>query len=459
MLFAPPLASRACAAAPECQVPANYVKLSQCIAVDNSVVIGGSSGTGSCKGGNINAYVDKSGLTVGRITISAGSALNLYDDTAQSEPSSVLTLQTSGIQDLGALRIGSAACPIGTTKHAIKVVITFTGLKDKTCSGSCAGYIKGIEVGSGAKLRMFGLKGVPPNGVSWTHLSRPAGDPTIYSSAKGVMAPATDPVDVIYTNADVGTGTGAWHTGDWIVIATTSFSPWESEFVQISKVEANADPQKLGASKITLAQGLKFYHFGGANPGIPSDDNYTAGKGKNYGVDERAEVGLISRNITLTSDADTSSDNLHWGGELRFLKGFTAVSLQGVQLQKFGKEQLASYPIHFHMDGDLKDKQATDKLIDSNSIDHSYNKCMTVHSTKNLSLTNNVCARITGHIFYEEIGDEYNITFQHNLGIGAMSNSFDLHTTTESDRDTLIKNYYWPGDNLLPPYRNSCRRL
>ena len=121
---------------------------------------------------------------------------------------------------------------------------------------------------------------------------------------------------------------------------------------------------------------------------------------------KRAEVGLISRSITLTSDADESPDNQHWGGELRFLKGFAAVSLQGVQLQKLGKEQLGSYPIHFHMDGDLKDYKPADQLVDSNSIDHSYNKCITVHSTKNLSFYHNVCARIIGHIFYQEIGDE-----------------------------------------------------
>jgi hypothetical protein len=438
---------------PSCQVSPQYVKLSQCIAKDNSVVIGGSGGTGSCSGANVTAYVDQSGLELGRITINSGSALKLLDETAQSQPGSVLTLQTSGIQDLGSLEIGNGTCPIGEIKPATRVVITFTGLKTSCGSDGCAGYVKGIEVGGGGTLRMYGLKGVPPNGISWTHLSRPAGDSATYSSANGVAAPANDAANVIYTTDDVGSGSGAWRPGDWLVVATTSFSSWESEFVRIaSPVEANADPKKLGASKITLEQPLKFYHFGGADPGDPSTKpNYNAGAALNYGVDERAEVGLISRNIVLTSDADSSPDNLHWGGELRFLHGFTAVSLQGVELQKFGKEALGSDPIHFHMDGELNGKSPTDVLVDSNSIDHSYNKCITIHSTQSLTISNNVCARITGHIFYEEVGDEYNIAFKHNLGIGAMSNSFDIHTTTESDRDTLISKYYWPGDNLFTP--------
>ena len=344
MLFAPPLVSWVLAAAPDCTVPANYVRLSECIGQDNSVVIGGDQGTGSCKGARTNAYIDKSGLAVGQIIINSGSSLKLFDDTAQSQLDAILTLQTTGIQDLGSLEIGSAACPIGTTKPATKVVVTFTGQKTSCGNSSCAGYIKGIEVGSegasGGTLRMYGLKGVPPNGISWTHLSRPAGDSSIYSAANGVAAPAVDDANVIYTTEDVGTGAGAWHPGDWIVIATTSFSPWESEFAEILIVEPNKNPKKLGASKITLApkQKLKFYHFGGPDHGDPATQtNYTAGASLNYGVDERAEVGLVSRNIMLTSDADTSPDNRHWGGELRFLAKFDAVSLQGVELQKFGK--------------------------------------------------------------------------------------------------------------------------
>jgi hypothetical protein len=36
--------------------------------------------------------------------------------------------------------------------------------------------------------------------------------------------------------------------------------------------------------------------------------------------------------------------------------GLKEVSIQGVEMQKFGKDQLGSYPIHFHMDQDLTGK-------------------------------------------------------------------------------------------------------
>jgi hypothetical protein len=150
----------------------------------------------------------------------------------------------------------------------------------------------------------------------------------------------------------------------------------------------------------------------------------------------------------LTSDAG-ADDRKHWGGEIKVRAGFTQVQIQGVQLEKFGKPKLGSYPIHFHLDGDLTLTDANKKLVDANSIDHSYSKCITIHSTQQLSLSNNVCARIAGHIFYEEVGDESQITFNHNLGLGAMSNNFNIAGTDAAhSRKDLIQTYWWTGDNL-----------
>ncbi len=439
-----------------CEVDRSFDPISKC-ATDpqtGDLVIGGNA---KCAN---KVYVDATGKRFGKITIKAGAVLKFFDKNAFR-----MNLVTTGVDVFGNLEIGDVACPIGTVSAFNSVTVRFVGNKPTTCGqlnnpqNACPGWTKGIQVESGGTLRMYGLKGVPPNGVNWTYLSQPAGDPQKFTSANGVLAPASAPGNVIYTAARVDTGTGAWRAGDWIAIATTSFSPWETEFVSINSLGPDTDHAGATGSKITLNQSLKFYHFGGPDPGDPSTEaNYTAGADKNFGVDERAEVGLISRNIILTSDSDEKDSkgnqlSSHWGGELRFLQGFNAVALQGVELQKFGKEQLGSYPIHFHMDQDLSSKKDADKLIDSNSIDHSYNKCITTHSTQNISYTNNVCARITGHIFYQEVGDEASVTFRGNLGMGAMSHSFDVNTTGTGNetRDNLIKSYYWIGDNMFTP--------
>ncbi|MBV8771149.1 MAG: G8 domain-containing protein [Deltaproteobacteria bacterium] len=265
-----------------CQVP-NATTLEACKKSGTDIVIGGSGANQNCQA---QVTIAKGVYTVGRITINAGGSLFIADAAAP------LDLTTTGIDvNGGSLLIGSPDCPIGTSQSSNKVTIRFTGLKPTDCgtvdlsTPSCPGYVKGIQVEKGGTLKMYGRKGVPGpapnNGVNWTYLSQPAGDPTKFTKVSGVLEPpaGNSKVDakVVYTTARVddgegGAGLAAWLPGDWIVIATTSFSPWESEFVQIDS--AIKDPT-LGAtgSKITLRQGLLYYHFGGPPPGDPSSDS------------------------------------------------------------------------------------------------------------------------------------------------------------------------------------------
>lgn len=427
---------------------------------NGDIIIG--SGATICTG---TVVVDKKNAKVGKITINSGGTLIIDDDAAKGDDAVILKTDGIQINEGGTFQVGAADCPIGTSDPKDRVEIQFVGPKPDDCGLSLGNpdsspqcYQKGIQVAKGGTLRMYGAKGVAPNGVSWTYLSKPAGPAEYNKSEKGyignVLAAVTEKSDIIHLADDVTQGSAGWQKGDWIAIATTSFSPWETEFVEIKKVE-----QEGSGSKITLVQGLSYYHFGGVDPGAPGMGNYKAGENLNYGVDERAAVGLVSRNILLTSDTERPKENkshesTHWGGEIRIHKGFEAVAIQGVELRKFGKEQLGSYPIHFHHAGDLSAYLPADKLIDSNSIHHSYNKCMTIHSTQSLTLSNNVCARITGHIFYEEIGDEFDISFISNLGLGAMSNSFTVNAA-KGEWEKLVKDYYWVGDNMSNPVGSS----
>ena len=438
---------------PACANP-GYTPLSKCIdrTGKDDVEIGAGARNTFCK---TNVVADEASYNLGQVRIGAGGLLLLPDQTAQVP----VNIKTTGMSVAGTLQIGDPACPIGTTNPTSKVTITFSG-KEKDCKGGCAGSVKGIEVEKSGSLIMYGLKGVPTPatpGVSWTYLSTPAG-PTSYTNTAGVLSPVPAGGNTTLQLASDVTGPNGWKKGDWIAVATTSFSPFETEFVQLA-----SDPTvvvKGVSSMLTLQQPLKFYHFGGMAPSTGATkkcgqknpnllDSYCDDATKNFGVDERAEVGLISRNIKLTADTGMNGENSHWGGELRFVMGYKQVALQGVELEKFGKQQLGSYPIHFHMDGSLPtDSGSGGTLVNANSIHHSYNKCIAIHQTNNLTIQNNVCARITGNIFYEETSEETNITFTANLGMGAMSNWFDIHHTVDSSRENLIAKYYWPGDNL-----------
>ena len=435
------------------------VALSTCTRDANgNVEIGGAGGCGP------NVVVDqdfKGSKRLGKITINSGGKL-VFPDLGDPELKTPKTLEmeTAGIDIAsgGLFGVGTAACPIGYHPGA-SATITFTGDRNPTCEpskGCNDGSVKGIEVRAGGILRLVGAKGVPnpidpgagAGSVSWTALAATA-------------APQTR---TLHLAVDVTKGQRPWEKDDWIVVGTSSFSPFETEFVQIAEAPTS---DGMGGSTVKIDQALQFSHFGSAAPtpsqlcsvqgkptavacgsvaectapctSAPSPLNFNDPAAQNFGIDERAEVGLISRSIKLTATTPPApnpsdeplkpSPSLHWGGEIRIGGDETTtpqVAIVGVELEKFGKDQLGSYPIHLHMLGKAKHAPK----IMANSIHHSFNKCITVHMTSDVTIEDNVCARIVGHMFYEEHGAEENISFRRNLGLGAMSNSFDIYKVT-----------------------------
>jgi len=397
---------------------AEPVKLSSCtLDADGNVTIGASPGCGT------DVYVDKSFLGangLGYLTIQAGATLSIPDTRD-------VTLETTGISVAGTLSAGSASKPFSNV-----ATIRFTD-----AAGTAVGK-KGITVASGGSLQLFGKSGVAATGgraPSWTHLAAPAGPSGLYGAGLGVASPVGSNGATVLTVADQVD----WKQGDWIVVAGTDFSPDSAEFVLVDSVTCTAG----GSCTVTLDSStpLVTYHYGGTAPdsGAAAFDD---GVSQNYGVDERAEVGLISRNIRLTAAVTTAHP--HNGGEIMIMSGFAGVSIQGVEIEKFGKPKLGSYPIHFHQAGTVT---AGSVLVDSNSIHHSYNKCVVLHSTNGVTVSNNVCARAVGHLFYLEAGDETNLSFIGNLGIGAMSNGFSIAAD-----NTAAAAAFWAGDYLVRGY-------
>ncbi|MGA7964737.1 MAG: hypothetical protein WCB49_02365 [Gammaproteobacteria bacterium] len=464
---------------------ASITPISSCVVdSENDVEVGGTGAPTGCT--NVILTASSTTKSFGEIEIGDGGTLTitgrsttnatLAPDTGTAPFPPIAKLDEICIDDGGKLLIGEQNKPITA---ADRVELTFAGDRHfKPANPVCKGnFKKGILVNPGATLLMYGAKGVPSRGgISWTTLAAPAG-----SSVPGAKVASTG-LKTLHLTADVTKGEEGWLPGDWIVVATTNYVPFDSEFVQIDSVTSNPNPgcadSTDGCSTVTLKQPLKYYHFGSLAPSPatatcadPLDANKTQpaflcdGPDRNYGVDERAEVGLISRDITLSSAVPSNPDSLHWGGEIMIHKGFKQVAIQGVRLEKFGKDQLGSYPIHFHLVGDATATKAP--LIDADSVDHSYNKCVTIHSTSNLEISNLVCARIVGHIFYEELesanvdnpGDDSGIVFDHDLGIGSMSNSFDINPVmvngTKISRQDLIDRYWWTGDYMTND-RNSA---
>jgi cell migration-inducing and hyaluronan-binding protein len=316
-----------------------------------------------------------------------------------------LELTTEWVMVHGELEIGTEARP-----HTRKATITLTdNVKDEDMSG-----VGGTSDRSDRGIMMMGgtlsLHGNRTN--SWTKLSKTA-------------EAGSNSIEVL--NA------AGWRVGDVIVLASTDFDPRQAERRTISAIKGNV---------ITLDKKLDFMHFGKIT----------------FDVDERGEVGLLTRNIRIQASADAEQSFV--GGHVMAM-GASKMFVEGVEFHRMGQNlTLARYPIHWHLIGDAKGQ-----YIRNAAIHDTYNRCVTVHGTNNLQVENNVTYNSVGHCFFLEDGIETGNQFIRNLAIqtkchtskpcdptnlapfGANSDGLNFKTTGQDSKDVLI-----PSDNTVSSF-------
>src|ERR1700719_3868225 len=268
-----------------------------------------------------------------------------------------LELTTEWVMVHGELEIGTEAKP-----HTRKATITLTdNVKDEDMSG-----MGGTNDRSDRGIMMMGgtlnLHGNRTN--SWTKLSKTA-------------EAGSNSIEVL--NA------AGWRVGDVIVLASTDFDPHQAERRTIAAIRGNT---------ITLDKKLDSMHFGKVT----------------FDVDERGEVGMLSRNIVIQASPD--ADTTLFGGHIMAM-GASKMFVEGVELNRMGQNMhLARYPIHWHLVGD-----GQGQYIRNSAIHDTYSRCVTVHGTNYLGIENNVTYNNIGHCFFLEDAVEHGNQFVHNLGI------------------------------------------
>jgi len=295
-----------------------------------------------------------------------------------------LELTTEWIMVHGELEIGTEAKP-----HTHQATITLTdNVKDEDFGGMGGNdrSDRGIMLMGGT----LNLHGTEKN--SWTKL------------AKTAEAGSTS-IEVLNA-AD-------WRAGEEIVLASTDFDPRQAERRTISAIRGNT---------ITLDKKLDYMHFGKIT----------------FDVDERGEVGMLTRNIKLQASAD--AEQSFFGGHVMAMLG-SKMYVDGVELNRMGQNMhLARYPIHWHLVGDGGQGQ----YIRNSAIHDSYNRCVTVHGTNFLHVENNVTYNTVGHCFFLEDGAEHGNQFVHNLAI-----QIKCHTSKACAPTNLAANGENMGSNPL----------
>src|SRR5262245_35506830 len=198
-----------------------------------------------------------------------------------------LELTTEWIMVHGELEIGTEARP-----HTRNATITLTdNVKDEDFGG-----LGGNDRSDRGIMLMGGTLNLHGNRTnSWTKLSKTA-------------EAGSDSIEVM--NA------AGWRTGDMIVLASTDFDPHQAERRSIAAIRGNT---------ITLDKKLDYMHFGKIT----------------FNVDERGEVGMLSRNIVVQASPD--ADKTLFGGHIMAMSG-SKMFVEGVELNRMGQNMhLARY--------------------------------------------------------------------------------------------------------------------
>jgi len=220
-----------------------------------------------------------------------------------------------------------------------------------------------------------------------------------------------------------------WRKGDVIVLASTDYNPRQAEERTIAGVSGNT---------LTLDKPLTYMHFGEIT----------------FGVDERGEVGLLSRNIKIEASSD--AETTYFGGHIMAMAG-SKMYLSGIELNRMGQNMhLARYPVHWHIVGD-----APGQYVENSSIHDTYSRCVTIHGTNDVRVQNNVTYNTVGHCFFLEDGIEHGNQFIHNLAIQTKCHPtlpcVPTNLAANGERDALYKDRaaytkasFHSGHTLLP---------
>jgi hypothetical protein len=270
-----------------------------------------------------------------------------------------LDLTAGHILVLGMFRVGTSAAPF---QH--RATITLTGT---LADGDVMGMGNRVLGVAGGTLDLHG-----ESRTGWTRLSSSAAA----GSSRLLLEDAPD-----------------WRPGDKLVVASTDFDPNHAEVVTISSVSGPT---------VTLVEPLDFSHYG--------ELQTIAG----HTLDERAEVGLLTRNVLVRGDSATSQE-AGYGGHIMGTGGTLRVS--GVMLRFMGQKGLvARYPMHWHVMGPVDGQYFT-----GSSVWGSFNRCVTVHGTDNARVEGNVCHSHLGHGYFLEDGAETGNLIAGNLGLGTQA--------------------------------------
>lgn len=305
-----------------------------------------------------------------------------------------LNLTADWILVEGTLRVGAPDDPF--THEA---VITLTG--DDPEESIMEMGTRGILVMGGA-IELFGL----PPVVGWTKI-----------------------------NAHAETGTSAlqlmegvdWNPGDEIIIApTTYYNAYGGASVTQQTTLASINGSELTLADALLAprwgllqyvtqDGMSLSPDNRVTPPVPDTETEVTPTV----LDQRAEVGDLTRNIVIQAPDDTLWQDQGFGVHVMVMGPESSAHVDGVEFRRGGqRHRLGRYPFHWHMlsyDGDQTLPDATGQYLRNSVVNRSMNRGIVIHGTNGVLVQNNIVYDVRGHGVFLEDAVERRNTIDGNL--------------------------------------------
>uniref|UniRef100_A0A671KK13 hyaluronoglucosaminidase n=1 Tax=Sinocyclocheilus anshuiensis TaxID=1608454 RepID=A0A671KK13_9TELE len=239
----------------------------------------------------------------------------------------------------------------------------------------------------------------------------------------------------------------SWNPGDRIVVASTDYSMHQAEeFTLLPCPHCNRKQVRI------QGEVPQFTHVGEILDG----------------VDMRAEVALLSRNILIHGEMENSCYGKNqcqyfsydtFGGHIKILGNFSSVHLSQVELKHMGQQrEKGRSPVNFHRCGDVDQRggYSDHTYLDSLSIHHSFSRCVGIHATNGLLVRDTVGYDTLGHCFFLEDGIEQRNVFFHNLGLLTRPGTI-LPTDRNDSMCTEITDRAHKG--YVPSPANECKAV
>lgn len=301
--------------------------------------------------------------------------------------------------DGGRLQIGTAEAP-----HSHQATITLHGPSNPADTGvDNDGISRGLNV-RGGTLALYGQ--VPE--VVWTQLND-------HLPAKAKTATLKEAVN--------------WPAGAQIVVAPTDF--YNQAQTERTTLAADANGNQLSLdSGVAVARWGKLQYPTATGMSLTPDASYRPPVSPAPTVlDERAEVGLLSRRIVIQGADDADWRDKGFGAHLMIMDLRSQVVIDGVEFRRAGQAgKLARYPVHWHLlsyntstGAELGD--ASGHVIRRSAIWNSAQRCIVIHATNGVQVQNNICHDIVGHAIFLEDAVERRNLIQNNLVLKVRSPS------------------------------------